>query len=554
MIDLLKTELAALQKIGTAAVRAESGAALLEQVLNILSSEMAMLRGTFTLRHGDTFCIEVSHGLGEEERRRGIYQLGVGITGTVAKTGTPCLVPDISKDGRFLNLTGARAEGRGISFLCVPVMHREDVIGTLSIDCEKEALPRLQEKLRFLEIVGSLAAEAVAERHRDGEERDALKRENLQLREFISESESLGQLVGNSALIRGVYDDIRQVAPLDAPVLIRGASGTGKELVAAEIHARSARAGKPFVKLNCAALPENLLETELFGYEKGAFAGANSRRQGRLEAAQGGTLFLDEIGEIDLSTQVKLLRFLETHTIERLGSQKQIQLDVRLVCATNRNLSEMVANGTFREDLYYRLSVVALILPPLRERAADIPVLMSHYLKRFAAENALKAPKIAKPAMDILKKYTWPGNIRELRNLCENFVVMHSGSEIGEYDLDPRFALKRVEPPAPPKTPIESVDKNGKPLSEREILKAIKKDRAHQREKIKQARMKTLSKKENEKRLMREALIQARGNRTAAADYLGISRRTFHRKLLEDPSIAAGYVAKRGRRSDADNY
>ncbi|MGN0861438.1 MAG: sigma-54-dependent transcriptional regulator [Candidatus Spyradosoma sp.] len=380
------------------------------------------------------------------------------------------------------------------------------------------------------------------------------EKENRAMRVRLDNKFSFNGLIGESAALLRCVENAKRVAASKATVLLLGETGTGKELFAQLIHQNSPRAKGPFIPVHCAAIAPTLLESEIFGHEKGAFTGANERRVGRFESADGGTLFLDEIGEIDLSTQVKLLRFLETHTIERLGSQKQIQLDVRLVCATNRNLSEMVANGTFREDLYYRLSVVALILPPLRERAADIPVLMSHYLKRFAAENALKAPKIAKPAMDILKKYTWPGNIRELRNLCENFVVMHSGSEIGEYDLDPRFALKRVEPPAPPKTPIESVDKNGKPLSEREILKAIKKDRAHQREKIKQARMKTLSKKENEKRLMREALIQARGNRTAAADYLGISRRTFHRKLLEDPSIAAGYVAKRGRRSDADNY
>ena len=204
MIDLLKKELSALQKISSAAVRAENGEALLEQTLDVLTQEMAMLRGTFTLRRGDAFRIEVSRGLGEDERRRGIYRLGVGVTGTVAETGKPCLVPDISKDARFLNLTGARAETRGIAFLCVPVVHREDVVGTLSIDCEKEPLPRLQEKLRFLEIVGSLAAEAAAERQQVSDERDALKRENLELREFIGESGSPGRLIGNSALIRGV--------------------------------------------------------------------------------------------------------------------------------------------------------------------------------------------------------------------------------------------------------------------------------------------------------------------------------------------------------------
>jgi len=195
-----------------------------------------------------------------------------------------------------------------------------------------------------------------------------------------------------------------------------------------------------------------LLESEIFGHEKGAFTGANERRIGRFESANGGTLFLDEIGEIDLATQVKLLRFLETRTIERLGSQKQIQLDVRLVCATNRDLPKMVEEGTFREDLYYRLSVVALVLPPLRERQDDIPILLDHYLKYFSAENALPLPKISASALSILKAYAWPGNIRELRNLCENLVVMHSGNDVGADDLDPRFALRRADKkPSPTK-------------------------------------------------------------------------------------------------------
>ena len=380
----------------------------------------------------------------------------------------------------------------------------------------------------------------------------ATEKENHAMRVRLDNKFSFRGLIGKSDALISCVEKAKRVAASKATVLLLGETGTGKELFAQLIHQNSPRAKGPFVPVHCAAIATTLLESEIFGHEKGAFTGANERRIGRFESANGGTLFLDEIGEIDLATQVKLLRFLETHTIERLGSQKQIQLDVRLVCATNRDLAAMVAEGKFREDLYYRLSVVALILPPLRERATDIPVLIDHYIRKFAAENALKAPKIVKSSMDILKKYFWPGNIRELRNLCENLVVMHSGAEVGEFDLDPRFLRKRIEPMMPTRPKLD-VDPEGKPLSEREAQKALRKDRAVQREKIKQVRMQALSKKENEKRLMREALIQAKGNRSAAADYLGISRRTFHRKLLQDPSIAAGYVAKRGRRSDADN-
>jgi len=435
MIDLLKTELAVLQKISSAAVRAESGATLLEQVLEILSNEMAMIRGTFTLRHGDTFCIEVSHGLGEEERRRGIYKLGVGITGTVAKTGKPCLVPDISKDDRFLNLTGARAESRGISFLCVPVMHHEDVIGTLSIDCEKEPLPRLQEKLRFLEIVGSLAAEAVAESHQASEERDALKRENLQLREFINESESAGRLVGNSALIRSVYKEIRQTAPLDAPVLIRGASGTGKELVAAELHACSSRAGKPFVKLNCAALPEHLFDAELFGCEKGALPGAGTRRHGKVESAQGGTLFLDEIGELSLALQVKVLRLIQEKTFSRVGGRTEQEADVRFVASTSRNLEDLVAQGKFREDLFYSINVFSIVLPELVKRRCDIIPLAEHFIRKFNLRHGKKIKRISTPAINLLVSYTWPGNVRELENCIERAVLTARDECVRSYNL-----------------------------------------------------------------------------------------------------------------------
>ncbi|MBP3301667.1 MAG: sigma 54-interacting transcriptional regulator [Opitutales bacterium] len=437
MIDLLKTELAVLQKISSAAVRAENGATLLEQVLDILSCEMSMLRGTFTLRHGDTFCIEVSHGLDEGERRRGIYRLGVGITGTVAETGTPCLVPDISKDNRFLNLTGARAEVRGISFLCVPVMHREDVIGTLSIDCEKEPLPRLQEKLRFLEIVGSLAAEAVAERLQAGKERDALKRENLQLREFIGEAEGLGQIVGNSALIRGVCDEIRQVAPLDVPALIRGASGTGKELAAAEIHARSSRAGKPFVKLNCAALPEHLLEAELFGYEKGSFSGATSRRSGRIADADGGTLFLDEIGELSPALQIKILQLIQEKTYRRLGASAESRADVRFIAATSRNLEEMLSQGKFLEEFFYRINVFPIILPELSKRRCDIIPLAEHFIRKFNLRYGKKIRRLSTPAINLLVSYIWPGNVRELEACIERAVLTARDECIRSYNLPP---------------------------------------------------------------------------------------------------------------------
>jgi DNA-binding NtrC family response regulator len=270
------------------------------------------------------------------------------------------------------------------------------------------------------------------------------------------------------------------------------------------VHQASPRAKGPFTAVHCAAIPANLLESELFGHEKGAFTGANDRRVGRFESADGGTLFLDEIGEIDATTQIKLLRFLETRSVERLGSHKPISLDLRLVCATNRDLRQMVAEGKFREDLFYRLSVVPLRLPPLRERKDDIPLLLSYYLKKFSQENNLPEAKISSAALSVLIGYAWPGNIRELRNSCENFSVLKSGKTIDVADLDSRFTQQPINPQ--PQYPLA-------------LQPGV------------------FDKEKNEKNLLKQALANAGGNRTKAAESLGISRRTLHRKLLQWPEL-----------------
>ena len=329
-----------------------------------------------------------------------------------------------------------------------------------------------------------------------------LEAENKHLHQRLDKKFSFNGIMGQSAALENVLEKVRLVGPSKATVLLTGETGTGKELFAQSIHQNSNRVRSPYIAVHCAALPANLLESELFGHEKGAFTGATERRIGRFESANNGTLFLDEIGEIDPSTQVKLLRFLESKTIERLGSSKTLKLDVRLVCATNRNLLQMVQDGEFREDLFYRLNVVSIELPPLRQRGDDLTLLLKHFLSQYSEENGFESPVLSGKTLNILQNYGWPGNIRELRNFCENLVVLNRGKEITPYDLDPRFSL--------PPSEADSSEKLCKP---------------------------TLSVEENEKKLLRNALLEAQGNRTKAAKLMGISRRTLHRKLDRWPEL-----------------
>lgn len=332
-----------------------------------------------------------------------------------------------------------------------------------------------------------------------------MRAENQRLREMLSQQQGQADgIVGNSAIMLDLLAEARQVADSRTTVLITGESGTGKELLAAAIHRLSPRRNKPFIAVHCAALNENLLESELFGHEKGAFTGAFEQQIGRFERADGGTLFLDEIGEIPPSTQVKLLRVLSTRTLERVGGDKPIAVDVRLLAATNRNLKAMTESGSFREDLYYRLNVVNLKLPPLRERRDDIPLLLSYYVKRLALENEKKLEGFTPEAVKVLTSYNWPGNIRELRNCVERMVVLARGSSLTLNDV-----------------PVEVRQAVGEQFQEK----------ARQTAEEAAAPAQQLDIRANEKQMIVQALAQCNGNRTKAAERLGISRRTLHRKL-----------------------
>jgi len=319
--------------------------------------------------------------------------------------------------------------------------------------------------------------------------------ENRQLHEQLDSKFGMENIIGNSPEMQQIFDTVRQVAASRATVLIQGESGTGKELIAKAIHRLSPRRNGAFVPVHCAALSSTLLESELFGHEKGAFTGAAERRKGRFELADGGSLFLDEIGEVDASVQVKILRALEERRFERVGGQESIDVDTRLIAATNRDLKKMVADGTFREDLYYRLYVVVIHLPALRERRSDIPLLLKHFLDTFNQENGRSIDGFSPDALDLLIAYSWPGNVRELRNVVEQMVVLSRSQRIGVRDL-----------PAHIRDAGSSV---GTFHVEGGSLEDL------------------------EKQAIRRALKESGGNRTHAAEKLGISRRTLHRKIAE---------------------
>ena len=323
-----------------------------------------------------------------------------------------------------------------------------------------------------------------------------LEVENVTLRQQLESKFGMENIVGESSSMKEVFEIVQQVAPARTTVLLQGESGTGKELVARAIHQLSPRNRQPMVTVHCAALSPTLLESELFGHEKGAFTGASERRVGRFEQAQGGTLFLDEIGEIDATIQVKLLRFLGERTFERVGSNKTLTADVRLIAATNKNLEEMAKAGTFREDLFYRLRVVEIWLPPLRERAGDIPLLAQNFLREFAKEMGKEVKDFTAEALETLINYAWPGNVRELRTALEHAVVLCRGDRVTVRDLPPSTRTGGATP-----TPQRGLTQND------------------------------LTVKEAEKQLIVRALKEANGNRTQAATRIGMSRRTLHRKL-----------------------
>ena len=417
-------------------------------VLKVMAEHLGLVRGTLTILNRQTgeISIEDAYGLSAQERARGRYKLGEGITGKVVLSGKPAIIPKIADEPSFLDRTGARKrmDKKDISFVCVPIKIGKEVIGALSADMLYEEKKSFDEQVRLLTIVSSMIAQAVKLRQSSQEEMEKLQSENTRLHEELKDRFRPSNIIGNSTNIRQVYELIEKVSKSDATVLILGESGVGKELVAHAIHYNSLRAKKPFIQFNGAALPGDIIESELFGHEKGAFTGATTQRKGRFELADGGTIFIDEVGDMPINIQVKLLRVLQEKTFERVGGSEPIKVDVRILAATNQKLDELVKQGKFRLDLYYRLNVFPVVVPPLRERKTDILLLADHFVAKYAKSNNKEIKRISTSAIDMLMSYHWPGNVRELENCIERAVILSSDGVIHGYNLPPTLQTPEV--------------------------------------------------------------------------------------------------------------
>jgi Nif-specific regulatory protein len=469
----------------------------LNRVLEILGRHHGAIRSTVVLLNEQTGDVELEASAGAiQPGKRVRYRLGEGITGKVVQTGKPIVVPRVSREPTFLHRAADRPElpTQELTYISAPITLEGRTVGAVGIDLRFKSNRDYHRTAKFLGVVGSMIAQAVRVHRLIQADRQQLVDENIHLRQELKERYDFSNLVGTSGPMRQVYEQVSQVAPANTTVLLRGESGTGKELIAHAIHYNSARAKKPFVKVSCAALPQDLIESELFGYEKGAFTGAHTTKKGRFEAADGGTLFLDEVGELNLATQVKLLRVLQEREFERLGSSATVRVNLRLVAATNKDLEKAIAAGEFREDLYYRLNVFSIFVPPLRERKPDVLLLADYFLEKFSREHGKHVKRISTPAIDMLMSYHWPGNVRELANVLERAVVVCDASVVHAHHQPPTLQT------------ADSSDTAIK-MSLEETVGAVEKD------------------------ALQDALKSTRGSRAKAARLLRTTERIFNYKV-----------------------
>ena len=506
-------ELSALHEIARVLARPDDVKDQFQQVLTVLSDRLGMQRGMISILDHKTGEAWLDVALGIDVRAGSvIYRPGEGITGKVAQTGRPMAIADLGEEAHFLDRTGARKKlnRKELAFLCVPIFHQGRVVGVLSADKLSRDVEDLAREVELLEAVAELLGKVVHFR--------AVEEENRRLREILAEARRpKTQILGRSKEIRDVLRLIDQVADTNTTVLIHGETGTGKELVAKAIHDNSSRASGPLVRVNCAAMPDTLLESELFGHEKGAFTGAVARRKGRFEEAQGGTIFLDEIGELSPVAQAKLLRVLQEREFQPLGSSRVVKVDVRVVAATNKDLEQETAHGRFRSDLYYRLNVFPIFLPPLRDRGPDILLLADEFVQKYAQLLGKSVNRISTPAIDLLMAYHWPGNVRELENCIERAVVLATGDAIEARHLPPTLQMKPMELQRQSRGTLEA------------LVGAFERD------------------------IIVDALKDARGNQAQAARLLGTTKRIVQYKVRKYGIDPRRFV-DRSRPGDAEEW
>ena len=484
-------DLAALHAIAKALAQPWDLRDQLEQVLNEMKVRLGMQRGMISLLDRDSgeSWLEVAHGVNLEGLEIS-YQMGEGITGKVAQTGRPMAVPNLGKEALFLDRTGARRflNREELSFLCVPIMYDSRVVGILSADKGTKNVTDLDGELAILSSVAELIAKAVHIL--------ALEEENRRLRRIVNQGRAPSvDMIGHSKGMQEVFGLISHVADSGTTVLVQGETGTGKELVAKAIHMNSPRSKGPLIQFNCAAIPDTLIESELFGHERGAFTGAMRQRRGRFEEAHNGTIFLDEVSELSASAQAKLLRVLQEKQFQPLGSSRVITTNARVIAATNRHLEECIAAGRFRNDLYYRLSVFPIYLPPLRDRGNDIILLADHFVLKYSKEMGKPVKRISTSVIEVFLSHQWPGNVRELENCIERAILLTEGDAIEMIHLPPSLQAKMRE---------------GDPTEKGRLSTVI------------------LS---QERSLILEALKETRGNQSQAARLLGTTKRIIQYKI-----------------------
>ncbi|MCX6051127.1 MAG: sigma 54-interacting transcriptional regulator [Campylobacterales bacterium] len=485
----------------------------IEKGMRMLKRSSYLDRCTLFILSDDKTELELyaSIDLTAQQRKMAIYKLGEGATGLAAKSAEPVVIENIHNNINYLNKMGT-VNTKSISYVAVPIIQDDEVIAVISANTCKSSVMDFDDVVRMLTIVGSLFGGTLATQKKFAKEKEDITELKTYYKEQALSEYNFESIIGRSSKMRLVFSMLETVAPSDATILIRGETGTGKELIATAVHNLSKRKNAPFIKLNCAAISETLLESELFGHEKGAFTDAKEARKGRFELADGGTLFLDEIGDITPSLQVKLLRILQEQEFERVGGNKTIKTNVRLVAATNRNLEEMVKNGTFREDLFYRLNVIPVNLPPLRERYEDVKLLVEHYLHKFMQEHR-KQMTFAKSALEILLDYPWPGNIRELQNTMERIVLICPNGTIEPDMLNHvlPFNYQKLHMPVEPT-----------PILESEVTTVVTQPAP---------RLTKTSLLDMEKESIIQALIEHRGIQTKAATQLGMTARQIGYKI-----------------------